>query len=106
MESCAPGLQAGFFFFFPFIEKLTWRVLDYWFAPGTRSHLHVSGSTGEGRWGKKNIHLYKKKKLYPPVCSTMRASLWPEAIGREIAITAKLEKKGRIIFLYWEKIKN
>ena len=34
----------------------TWRVLDYWFAPGTRSHIHVSGSTGEGRWGRKNIY--------------------------------------------------
>ena len=33
-----------------------------------------------------------------PVCK-------PEAVGWGIAIRAKVEQKGRVIFLYWEKIK-
>ena len=71
-----------------------------------RTFMYLVQLERAGVVGKTYIYKKKKKKLYPPVCSTMRASLWPEAIGREIAITAKLEKKGRIIFLYWEKIKN
>ena len=34
--------------------------------------------------------------------------LWvcnPEAVGQGIAIRAKVEQKGRVIFMYWEKIK-
>ena len=54
---------------------------DYWFAPGTRLHLHVPGVTmargsvfahmepnqwdyGEGKWGMINIHKKKVRHLF------------------------------------------
>ena len=38
------------------------------------------------------------EKLYPHVCFTMPASL--QALGWRIAIRAKVDQKGRVIFLY------
>ena len=48
--------------------------------------------------------LYKNDTLLfalpcPPVCN-------PEALGLGIAIRAKVEQKGRVIFLYWGKIEH
>ena len=45
------------------------------------------------------------EKLYTLVCSTVLASLQAEAVGQGIAIPAKVEHKGRVIFIYWEKRK-
>ena len=41
------------------------------------------------------------EKLYTPVFSTVPASLQAKAIGWGIAIGAKVEHKGRGIFLYY-----
>ena len=35
------------------------------------------------------------EKLYPPVCSTVPASLQAEVLGHGIIIRAKVEQKGR-----------
>ena len=44
------------------------------------------------------------EKIYPPVFTIMPASLEAEAVGKGIAKRAKVEQKGRMIFLYWEKM--
>ena len=44
------------------------------------------------------------EKLYPAVCSVVPAVCKPKAVGQGIAIWAKVEQKGRMIFLYWEII--
>ena len=46
------------------------------------------------------------EKVYPPVCLQCPPACNPKAEGWGIAIRAKVEQKGGVIFLFWEKEKN
>ena len=46
------------------------------------------------------------EKLYPSVCSVVPAVCKPKAVGRGIAIWAKVEQKGRVIFPLMATVKD